>query len=153
SMPETGLDGSHQFGSNYFPANGFHYGSDLVFNYGPLGYIINPQSIGNHIVVANLIRGGAWLLLLVYLLLLYRVGISGFWKSLLLMAAIIPSRLLMIGSFDYYVVAVLIVLIIYMLERPRAWLAPLSITILLGLLALMKVTGYVLGITCVGLYV
>src|SRR5215467_2522552 len=64
SMPESGVDGSHGFGSNYFPAAGFHYGSDLIFTFGPLGYIIHPENIGHHIVVANLIRGGVWLLLL-----------------------------------------------------------------------------------------
>src|SRR5881296_600907 len=60
-MPGTSIDGSHQFGSNYFPNAGFKYGSDLIFPFGPLGYLIYPENIGNHIVVANLIRAAIWL--------------------------------------------------------------------------------------------
>src|SRR5258707_2039721 len=81
SMPATNLDGSHIFGSNYFPNAGFHYGSDLIFTFGPLGYLVYPENIGHHIDVANLLRTGIWLLLLGHLVLLYRLGMNGFWKS------------------------------------------------------------------------
>ena len=42
-MPKINLDGSYGFGSNYFSDAGFRYGSDLIFTYGPLGYLFYPE--------------------------------------------------------------------------------------------------------------
>jgi hypothetical protein len=148
-MPATGLDGSHAFGSNYFPNADFRYGSDVIFTFGPLGYLIFPENIGNHIVVANLIRGAIWLLLLTHLILFYRLGMSGFWKSLLLMAAIIPARYLLLNLFDYYAVTALLVMVLYLIEQPQARLALVSIILITGVLAMTKFTGYIMALTVV----
>jgi len=145
-MPTINLDGSYGFGSNYFSDAGFRYGSDLIFTYGPLGYLFYPEDIGNHIVIANVIRGAVWALLLVHLVLLYRAGMKGLAKALLFMAAIIPIRIPLFYHFDYYAVTVLIVLIVYSIERPRAVLAPISIVFLMGILALTKFTGYAMAL-------
>ena len=145
-MPAINLDGSYGFGSNYFSDAGFRYGSDLIFTYGPLGYLFYPEDIGNHIVIANVIRGAVWALLLVHLVLLYRAGMKGLAKALLFMAAIIPIRIPLFYHFDYYAVTVLIVLIVYSIERPRAVLAPISIVFLTGILALTKFTGYAMAL-------
>src|SRR5207247_10263087 len=56
-MPATNLDGSYGFGSNYFPDAGFRYGSDLIFTYGPLGYLFYHEDIGNHILMATMVLG------------------------------------------------------------------------------------------------
>jgi hypothetical protein len=148
-MPAAGLDASHAFGSNYFPNAGFRYGSDLIFTFGPLGYIVYPENIGNHIALANVIRGGVWLLLLIHLILLYRRGMHGLWKSLLLTIAIISSRNLLIASFDYYALAVLLVLVLYLIEAPQAWLTFASVIFIVGLLAVTKFTAYVMAVTAV----
>ena len=147
--PATNLDSSYGFGSNYFPDAGFRYGSDLIFTYGPLGYLFYPEDIGNHIVIANMVRGAIWALLLVHLVLLYRVGMNGFAKALLFMVAIIPISIPLLYHFDYYAVSVLIVLIVYLIERPRAVLALVSIVFLTGILALTKFTGYAIALVCV----
>src|SRR2546426_8138384 len=148
-MPATNLDGSYGFGSNYFPDAGFRYGSDLIFTYGPLGYLLYPEDIGNHIVIANVVRGAVWALLLVHLVLLYRLGLNGFAKALLFMVAIIPISIPLLYHFDYYAVSVLIVIIVYLIERPRVVLAPISIVFLTGILALTKFTGYAMALVCV----
>ena len=122
-IPGTGLDDSHAFGSNYFPNAGFRYGSDLVFTYGPFGYLNHPEDIGNHILIANLFRAAMWLALLSHLILFYRLGMNGFWKSLLLMLSIAAARNLLLFSFDYYALTVLVVLVLYLIEQPQAWLA------------------------------
>jgi hypothetical protein len=144
-MPAIGLDDSHIFGTNYLPNAGFRYGSDLVFTFGPWGYLIYPENIGNHIAVANLFRAAIWLLLLVHLILLYRIGMRGFWKSLLLMVAIIASRNMLLGSFDYYMIAVLLVIILYLIERPESWLGYASIIVISGVLAMTKFTAYIIS--------
>jgi len=115
--PATNLDSSYGFGSNYFPDAGFRYGSDLIFTYGPLGYLFYPEDIGNHIVIANVVRGAIWALLLVHLVLLYRVGMNGFAKALLFMVAIIPISIPLLYHFDYYAVSVLMVLSVFPFDR------------------------------------
>jgi len=81
--------------------------------------------------------------------LLYRVGMNGFAKALLFMVAIIPISIPLLYHFDYYAVSVLIVLIVYLIERPRAVLALVSIVFLTGILALTKFTGYAIALVCV----
>jgi len=151
NMPDKGLDPSHQFGSNYFPNAGFKYGSDLIFTYGPLGYLVYPEHVGNHIAVANAVRAAVWLLLVVHIVLLCRLGVNGFCKSLLLMAALAAVRNLLLSSFDYYMVAVLLVLVIYLIERPNAWPAQISVVVIVGVLGLVKFTAYVLALGGAGL--
>jgi hypothetical protein len=151
SMPEAGIDGSHAFGSNYFPYEGFRYGSDVIFTYGPLGYLVNPQDLGNHIAVANVIRAAVWLLLFGHLMLLYRLRTESFWKAVLLTLALIPSRNLFILSFDYYLLAAMLVCILYLIERPGARLAGVSIVLLTGILALTKFSSYIMALACAAL--
>ena len=65
------------------------------------------------------------------------------------MVAIIPISIPLLYHFDYYAVSVLIVIIVYLIERPRAVLAPISIVFLTGILALTKFTGYAMALVCV----
>src|SRR5438128_4422717 len=129
-MPTINLDGSYGFGSNYFSDAGFRYGSDLIFTYGPLGYLFYPEDIGNHIVIANVIRGAVWALLLVHLVLLYRVGMNGFAKALLFMVAIIPISIPLLYHFDYYAVSVLMVLSVFPFDRTVVTINSTSLTII-----------------------
>jgi hypothetical protein len=45
----TGLDGSWVYAINAAAARGLIWGRDLVFTYGPLGYLIQPVEIGNNL--------------------------------------------------------------------------------------------------------
>lgn len=60
----TGLDSSHVFASNFFPYTDLVYGRDVVFTFGPLGFLLNPQNIGNNLAVGATVAGVAWLLLI-----------------------------------------------------------------------------------------
>jgi hypothetical protein len=152
SMPGRLLDASHRFGTNYFPNAGFHYGSDLIFPYGPLGYLVYPENIGHHVAVANLVRAAIWLVLLVHLVLLQELGFNGLWKSLLLMLAIMTARNMLLNSFDYYAIAVLTVMVVYMVEQPDAWFGYILMIALAGMLAMTKFTAYILSGLIVGLF-
>jgi hypothetical protein len=58
--PSTGLDPSWIVGLNLFAQQGFRFGRDLIFTYGPLGYLARPLDVGNHLVVANWVRAGVF---------------------------------------------------------------------------------------------
>ncbi|HEV2201371.1 MAG TPA: hypothetical protein VGR73_16250 [Bryobacteraceae bacterium] len=150
--PGTNIDSSHRFGGNYFLKAGFHYGTDVIFTFGPLEYLIYPEYIGHHVAVANLVRGALWLLLLAQFLWLYELGVSGLWKSLLLMLAIIAARNMLLNSFDYYALAVLIVMLVYMIERPEAWFGYIFMIVIAGALAMTKFSAYILAGLTIGLF-
>ena len=58
-----GLDPSWVFGSNYFIHSHFKFGPDIVFTFGPLGFLFLPEMVGQNIPIALVIRGCIWLLL------------------------------------------------------------------------------------------
>lgn len=152
AMPGTTIDSSHRFGGNYFANEGFRYGSDLIFTFGPLEYLIYPENTGHHVAVANLVRGALWLVLLAYLLLLQELGASGLWKSLLLMLAIIAARNMLLNTLDYYAMAVLIVVVVYTIERPEAWFGYVFMIVITGVLALTKFSACILAGLTVGIF-
>src|SRR5215471_909963 len=72
-IPSTGLDGSHEFASNYFPLSAYKYGPDIIFTYGPLGFLYRPENMGANLPIALVLRLSVWLLLLSLLTLAYSV--------------------------------------------------------------------------------
>lgn len=51
-----GLDPSWMWGINAFAAAGFRWGHDLIFSYGPLGYLARPLDVGHNVLVATWAR-------------------------------------------------------------------------------------------------
>jgi hypothetical protein len=153
TLPGTGLDSSHMFGSNYYPNMGYKYGLDLVFTYGPLGYLVNPEPVANNVAIANLIRGVVWLILFAHLIRIYRLGKRGVWQSLVLLASLVIIRNQLFYSFDYFILATLLVVVIYLIERGEGWLSYSCMVFLAGLASLTKFTGYLLSIPAVALLV
>ncbi|MFC1972201.1 hypothetical protein ACFLVE_02195 [Chloroflexota bacterium] len=48
----TGLDPSWAYGLNYLAQSGHIFGRDVVFSYGPLGYLLSPLNIGSNLIFA-----------------------------------------------------------------------------------------------------
>lgn len=46
-----GLDSSWQFGINFFHYKGIRFGRDVVFTYGPLGFLTNALNVGENVVI------------------------------------------------------------------------------------------------------
>jgi hypothetical protein len=51
-----GLDPSWMWGVNAFAAAGLRWGRDLVFSYGPLGFIARPLDVGHNVLYATILR-------------------------------------------------------------------------------------------------
>lgn len=52
----TGLDRSWQYAINYLPGSSFIYGKDVMFAYGPLGFLLLPQNIGNNVLISMIFQ-------------------------------------------------------------------------------------------------
>ncbi len=60
----NGLDPSWQYQLNLVPGSGLIFGRDLLFNYGPLGYLFLPQPIGDNLLWSWLVLGALYALTL-----------------------------------------------------------------------------------------
>lgn len=49
---ETGLDPSYAFGLNYIFAHHIHFGTQVIYTYGPLGFLYFPQDIATNFFLA-----------------------------------------------------------------------------------------------------
>ncbi|MBI4890749.1 MAG: hypothetical protein HY821_09010 [Acidobacteria bacterium] len=153
SAAGSGVDGSHLFATNYYPNHGVVFGRDVVWTYGPLGYLQDPQDIGNNLVVANAIRMGCWCILLGAL------GVLGWrgWEDLLragtfLLAVVLAGRILLFG-FDYFILCAMYALVlVYWRGRGRI-AVPILLAALTGVLMLYKFSGYVGALLIVFLHI
>jgi len=61
-----GLDPSYQFAFNYFFANNVQIGKEVLFSFGPLGFLLWPEPIGKNLYIAYLVSG-VFLFLFIFL--------------------------------------------------------------------------------------
>lgn len=80
TLPSTGtiiwpgLDNSYALAFNYFFASGVQIGRDILFTYGPLGFLEWPQPQGNNLLYANVIYSSVHLASIFALLWLGMAG-------------------------------------------------------------------------------
>jgi hypothetical protein len=51
----AGIDPSYQFALNYFFSHNIQIGKDIIYTYGPLGFLLFPKPIGNNVVISVVI--------------------------------------------------------------------------------------------------
>lgn len=51
----TGLDESFYFADNYLFSNNFRYGREIIFPFGPLGFLLTPQNFGNNLLFSIIV--------------------------------------------------------------------------------------------------
>jgi hypothetical protein len=51
---DVGLDPSWNYAINFLPNSGFIFGRDVVFTYGPLGYLLTTSNIGQNVIYATI---------------------------------------------------------------------------------------------------
>ncbi len=89
-----GLDSSWVFATNYFAHSHFKFGPDIIFTYGPLGFLYLPEMIGQNIPIALVVRGCIWLLLFGKIAAMYRGGFDRIACILLLVSLLLAQSLL-----------------------------------------------------------
>ena len=90
---ETGLDPSYAFGLNYIFAHHFAFGTDIIYTYGPLGFLHFPQDIGNNFLIAVLIVSALRFLFIYSFLLLGRTINKEQWLAATFLAIFIGNYL------------------------------------------------------------
>jgi len=120
--PDIRLDTSWMVALNYFAEQGIRFGSDLVWTYGPLGFLLFPVKMGPFFAAAIAFQLSLWL---VFVFALMRIAMDP--KTSVLRVALFTCIFLLarvfISGFDYYIVFIITLLFALALIE-RRWLVP-----------------------------
>lgn len=145
TLPSTGtiiwpgLDNSYALAFNYFFASGVQIGRDILFTYGPLGFLEWPQPQGNNLLYANIIYSSIHL---AFIFALFWLGMAG--RKLLgqiSVSALVLFLSYLLSAFMYLKLVFLIaaLLMLHYTTR-RTWL--FAVAICLTVLALLIRSTY-----------
>src|SRR5271165_2354588 len=146
--PGLGLDPSWGFALNHFVHTQFRFGPDLIFTYGPLGFIAVPQPA--NLMVALAIKGTVWLVLLWQLAAIWRSGRR--FAAVILVLGFIASNKVYFYFWDYLVAATILVVLIRMLLDQMDYGGLALLSVLLALAFLVKFTAFIMSALCLVVY-
>jgi hypothetical protein len=119
SKPVTiGLDPSYEFALNYFFSNKIPIGKEIIFTYGPLGFLMFPQPIGSNLVISVIIISVlklGFLISFLYLIFLIKKPIAwfdkiGIWVVFSVNSFLISFRFIGFGFLLVFLTATLLLL-------------------------------------------
>jgi len=145
-LPGSALD--EAFALNHFIHTQFKFGPDLIFTYGPMGYV--PAPMPGNLGVALAIKVSLWLVLLWQLAAMWRSGRH--FASTVLVLGLIAANKVFFYYWDYLVAATILIVLVRMLLGQIEYSGLVLLAILTGFIFLVKFTAFVLSIACVTLY-
>jgi hypothetical protein len=119
-VAKTGLDPSWVIGLNLFAHEGFRFGRDVIFTYGPLGWVVRPLDVGAHLLVGNWARVPLHLLLLGTALCLLLRGPRR--RPVVLFLLALPLAVFFDRELDYEILGLAVLLITLAATRGPRWL-------------------------------
>lgn len=152
--PTAGIDGSWAIALHQAALGRLHYGPDVAFTYGPLGFLSRPLLIGGWTGAASVaFAGAAQLILCAFLVRAARRSFPAVVAVVLVYtAAALPTALGSPFFLGDYLVVVAFCLAVWIIEAPSP--LPPFVVVLGGFLAacqlLLKLNG---GVTCLVLFV
>lgn len=130
-----GIDASYMYAFNYFFVHNIQIGKDILFSFGPLGFLLWPQSQGNNLLIAMVtIYVFKYFFIIIILNLYHLIQIKLTiikWIVLLILAYIIVST---INTHDLFIFTPLVLLLTYFLKPNIFWLISASIMVAIALL-------------------
>lgn len=152
----TGLDPSWIHAINVLPGSGYRFGADVVFTYGPLGYLLAPLDVGSNLVQAGIL----WVVtqFLFGAILVYHYHRTGNPIAIVVFSATYLVALSLNVYFEYlfYEYRLLLLVGLLLTVRPEdkgSWrLACVVAAALVGAMLFMKFSGGVAGLSmlCIG---
>jgi hypothetical protein len=145
-----GLDNSYALAFNYFFASGVQIGKDILFTYGPLGFLEWPQPQGNNLLYANVIYSSVHLASISALLWLGMVGRS--FRGQIGVIALVLFLSCLLSAFMYLKLVFLIAtLLLLHFATKHAWLFAVAVSLVVlailirstyGILSLLMLFSY-----------
>ena len=126
------------------------FGTDIIFTYGPLGYLGVPQNLGHNLQIAFAVHVVTWCTLLYLLVLMWESGQKA--GALFFTLGLILSNKLYADYWDYLVNALVLIALAILLRKPDRPSVLIILALAIGMIFLVKFTGYILGMLLVSLY-
>ena len=144
SLILPGLDPSWEYALNHFANSPYKFGPDIIFTYGPLGFINYPQNMGWNLPIALMVRFVVWVILIAEIGTAFRQRRSTRMACFLAVLAVIFAHAHLRDSSDYMLEGVTLLLIL----RPnpgwmRSWRIALPLSLLCTIAFLAKESSYV----------
>jgi hypothetical protein len=141
----TGLDPSGSFAINYFAVSDYKYGPDIIFTFGPLGFVCFPENVGWNLPVALVLRTLVWAVLITELGSAYRRRRFAPLSCFLAVLSVIVAQPVLSFLFDYLLASATLLLIVR--DHPEAqkfFRATLPLSMLITLAFLDKASVYII---------
>lgn len=138
-----GLDESWRFGLNQFYFSHYKFGRDVIFTFGPLGFICFPEHIGLNLVIALMIRVLIWAVLPGVLVVAYRRKQIDSVGCLIMAGTLVVAHPLLSNFLDYMLTSAALMLILWPArELTRSVWATVLLVVLNALAFLSKTSAY-----------
>lgn len=143
-IPDVGLDNSWMLALNLLPHSHYKFGTDVVFTYGPLGFVETPENIGANLPIALLFRLLIWGLLIGQLGYWYFEGVSRRAACFFGLSSIILVHSFLSTFLDYMVAAAAFLIVLRRTPDKQSWRAATALAFLTSFAFLSKQSGYVM---------
>lgn len=151
---DRGLDASWGFGLNQLYSSPYKFGRDVIFTYGPLGFVTFPEHVGLNLVIALAIRLFVWAVLLGVLVVAYRRKRVDSIGSLITACSLVIAHSPLWHFLDYMLVSAALMLILwYGPEHARSLWTTVLLVVLNSLAFLSKISAYVMVTASLMVYV
>ncbi len=132
---KPGLDPSYQFAFNYFFINGTQIGKDILFTFGPFGFLLWPQPQGNNLLFALLT---ILILKIIFIFIIFnlyslikgRMTIKN-WVLVITVSYIFSS---IVSVHNLFVFIPLLLILTYLINNNFIWIMTASIVVAIALL-------------------
>jgi hypothetical protein len=143
-IPNVGLDYSWMTALNVLTHSNYKFGTDVIFTYGPLGFVDVPQNVGGNLPAALAIRFLIWSLLLGQLAYVYVRGAIGRLRYFIALGSIILVHQFLTSSLDYMLAATALFLMLQHPPEKQSWPGTTTLALLTSIAFLSKQSAYVM---------
>lgn len=114
----SGLDASYYFAINYFANHHIIFGRDVIWTYGPLGFLTRPMDIGHNLVAGFLFQVSLWIIFAGLIIYGTLKGLFSMARLCLFIFFFSISKATGI-SIDYFICFLIFLLLSFSLEEER----------------------------------
>ncbi len=146
------VDATWRFALNFAAAHGMVAGRDIVFTYGPLGYLLFPEHMGGNLAAGLAFQCALWLVLGAILFdLFFRVGLRVRNLALFVLCFVLAVPMFWFnssGGENLLLAGAFLLIVVYQM-RGSAWRYGAAL-VLVGVLPLFKLTASMVGFAALG---
>lgn len=144
------VDAAWAYDLNYFLHSPYHFGPDVVFTYGPLGFLNNPQNVDHDIPIALVVHLIFWIFLGAQLISIWQSGRRK--AAVAICISLVLGHRLYYDYWDYFILALSLITIVKLFRAYPDRTDFILIPVLAGISFLLKFTAFYMIVCMLGAY-